>query len=125
MGNYQKKALDKIKEARRQKYLEACRKRLSMIAETKVKTAFIGALDAFEKEFGDLWGRNNTRKTDEEQEWYNKWQNVRTNILNNGNNQSRALLNEIANNIIEWNRYTAVFVPVDIANQDNANTKEN
>lgn len=115
-GNYQKKALDKIREARRQKYLDNCRKRLASITETKVKTSFIGALDAFEKEFGDLWNGNNPIKNAEEQEWYDKWQVARTNILNNGNNQLRALLTEISNNIIEWNRYTTIFIPVE--NQD-------
>lgn len=118
MGHYEQQALDKIKEARKQKYLDICRKRLSNIAETKLKTAFIGSLDAFEKEFGDLWGRNELNKTKEQQEWYDKWQSARTNVLNNGNNQLRALLTEISNNIVEWNRYTAVFIQVDNTDQD-------
>jgi lipoate-protein ligase A len=106
-----KKQLEKIKEGRRQKFLDNCRKRLSNIAETKLKTTFIGALDAFEKEFGDLWGSgiDEEEKTQEEQEWFDKWQAVRTLILNNGNNQLRALLNEISNHIVEWNRYTTTF----------------
>jgi hypothetical protein len=109
-----KQQLDKIKEGRRQKYLDNCRKRLSDIAESKMKTTFIGALDAFEKEFGDLWasGINEEEKTKEELEWFNTWQEVRTIILNNGNNQLRTLLNEIANHVVEWNRYTTTFYPI-------------
>lgn len=116
-GAYHKRALDKIKEARRQKYLDACRKRLANIAEIKIKTSFIGALDAFEKEFGDLWGFGEPQ-TDKEQEYYDKWQIARTNVLNNGNNQLRALLNDISNNIIEWNRYSTTFINKESQNEE-------
>lgn len=111
--SYQKKALDKIRQERKEKFLEKCRERLSHIAETKVKTSFIGALDAFEKEFGDLWGFNKKDKTKEEQEWFEKWQVARINILNNGNNQLRSLLNEISNHVVEWNRYSVTFINKD------------
>lgn len=108
--SYQKQALDKIRESRREKYLDGCRERLSKIAKAKIETSFIGALDAFEKEFGDLWGIKKENRTPEEQEWYEKWQVARINILNNGNNQLRSLLNEISNHVVEWNRYSVTFI---------------
>lgn len=105
------KQFELIKEARQQKYTEICRKRLSDIAEKKIKTTFIGAIAAFEKEFGELWGIDlkDEDRDDDQKYWYEKWQLARTEILNNGNNQSRALLNEIANHVISWNRYTTTF----------------
>lgn len=105
------KQLEAIKEARQQKYVESCRKRLSDIAEKKIKTTFIGAIAAFEKEFGELWGIDlKDEDRDEDQKyWYDKWQIARTEILNNGNNQSRSLLSEIANHIVSWNRYNMTF----------------
>ena len=102
---------EKLKEARRQKYLDECRKRLARIAEKKMKTTFIGSLDAIEKTFGDIWGADldDRDRTNEQRENYELWQDLRTEILNNGNNQCRALLNEISNHIVQWNRYQTTF----------------
>jgi hypothetical protein len=111
------KQSEKIKEARQQKYLDDCRKRLSTIAEKKMQTVFIGALDAIEHAFGHLWGIDlrDEDRTDEEKEIFELWQELRTEILNNGNNQARALLNEISNHVVQWNRYGATFT---IVNKD-------
>ena len=48
----------KSKEAKREKFLEESRKRLDKIMTTKIRTAFIGAIDAFEQSFGFLWGQD-------------------------------------------------------------------
>jgi transcription termination factor Rho len=96
----------KMQEENQQRYLDESKKRLSKIVETKLKTAFIGALSNFEQEFGFLWGHGQKSDPTEEQEFIKEiWERTRTSVLNNGNNQIRAVRSEIANHSIEWQRY--------------------
>lgn len=106
----------KSKEASQSKFAEEARKKLDSIISKKMNTTFIGALSSFEKAFGFLWGfgKKDSEKTDEEKELYNIWQNVRTEVLNNGNNQLRALRNELQNHTISWNRHKITFVNEEI-----------
>lgn len=55
--------------------------------ETKIKTAFIGALSSFENHFGYLWGHGEIRLTQEQEQWKEEWQLVRKEILDKGNDQ--------------------------------------
>lgn len=112
-------------EASKQQYLANSQKRLVKIADTKFKTAFIGALSEFEKLFGFLWGykQSGVSYTNEqtairnllselganEAFWNNLWQESRKRILDNGNNQIRALQNEIELYTVSWNRYRMVL----------------
>ena len=90
-----------------QRYQEQSAKRLGTIIETKLKTSFIGALSQFEQEFGYLWGhgKGQDELTDEELKMRIKWEKVRNNVLNNGNNQIRAIQNELTQYTVKWNRY--------------------
>lgn len=54
---------------------------------TKLKTSFIGALAAFENNFGYLWGHNSLKLTVEQKELRDKWKLVRKEILDKGNDQ--------------------------------------
>lgn len=92
-----------------EKFLKQSKERLEKIAETKLKTSFIGALNQFEIEFGHLWGLNSTQPTPEQQEMRKKWDRVRTSVLNNGNNQIRNLKKELEYYDIKWNRYHVEF----------------
>src|SRR5687767_13493781 len=82
-------------QATKANYAEESRKRLDKIISTKMNTTFIGALSSFEKNFGFLWGqgKKDADRTDEEKQLNQIWQNIRTEVLNNGNNQLRALKN--------------------------------
>jgi transcription termination factor Rho len=104
-----KKLKERAKKVREERYQEQSRKRLDNIISKKIKTTFIGAIAAFEEEFGFLWGANKSERTEEEQEMYDLWQQARTRILNHGNAQLRGAQNEIANHQISWNRYTTFF----------------
>jgi len=97
----------RMKQAKEDRYLEQSRKRLDKIVTTKLRTSFIGALAAFEEEFGFLWGHNldEDELTPEQLNMRELWNNVRTNVLNNGNTQLRAVRTEIANHVIKWNRH--------------------
>ena len=98
----------KMQEESQQRYLDESKRRLARIVETKLKTSFIGALSHFEQEFGFLWGHGQQGDLTEEQEFMKEiWDRTRTAVLNNGNNQIRAVKSEIANHSIEWQRYRA------------------
>lgn len=103
--------MNKAKEARKQKFLESSRRRLDKIVSTKITTTFIGAIAAFEEEFGFLWGHNLNEYdlTEEQLNMRDLWNKARTRILNSGNNQVRAASNEIANHMVCWNRHTIEF----------------
>jgi hypothetical protein len=108
LSHGQMKAMSsRMKQAREERFLEQSRRRLDKIVKTKMETAFIGALAAFEDEFGELWGGKTPEDelTVEQLAMRVLWNRARTNVLNNGNTQLRALRNEIANHVIKWNRY--------------------
>ena len=112
LSHGQMKALtNRMQQAREDRYLEQSRRRLDKIVSTKIRTAFIGALAAFEEEFGFLWGHDIDEEdlTSEQQQMLELWIRVRTNVLNNGNTQLRAARNEIANQTIKWNRHHIDF----------------
>lgn len=98
-------------ELRKQKYNESSAKRLSDNLQKKLQTSFIGSLSKFEESFGSLWGHSKTdsERTPEEKELHRKWLEVRNIILNNGNNQIRAMRNEVDEYTITWNRPKTVF----------------
>lgn len=106
--------MDRVAQTRRQEnelsdknFEDVSKKRLVSILEKKVQTSFIGALSQFENLFSHLWGYNKDERdlTDEQFDMREMWEEVRTNILNNGNNQIRAIQNEINQYTIKWNRY--------------------
>lgn len=62
-----------------------------------IKTAMVGAIASFEEKFGELWGHNKEGPlTEDEQEWLELWQDVRTEIFDKGN---RCI--QIANNHLD------------------------
>ena len=98
----------KQKEVKELKYREKSKKRLSNILTTKIKTSFIGAISSCEKSFGFLWGhgKDDNQMTEQELAMREIWEEVRTEILDNGNTQLRAATNEIENYSINWERYS-------------------
>lgn len=87
---------------------EISRQRLLKIIETKLRTAFIGAMATFEAEFGALWGHGNHDRdcTPDQLRWRAIWNDrVRPVILNNGNNQVRAMQSEVVLYDVKFNGY--------------------
>lgn len=71
---------------------------LDKYAETRIRSAFIFALEEIEEEFGDLWGidkAENEVLTEDEKMWLEKYLLVRKNILDYGNGQIRMLYKAI------------------------------
>ncbi len=104
-------AKQKQNELRDSKYKEKSKKRLSNIISTKMKTSFIGSISACENSFGFLWGHGKPENELDEEELSMReiWESVRAQILDNGNSQLRATMNEIHNYTISWDRYHLDF----------------
>lgn len=127
-----KKLVDTAKENDKIKYQQDSKKRLEKIIETKNKTSFIGAISAFEELFGFLWGNQNNEMTEQQQEiisvlaeagyteifFKELWEQARTQVLNNGNNQARALKNELAQYTINWDKYQTILRVENIKRED-------
>jgi len=68
------------------------------ILTKRFQTTMIGALFEFEKTFGYLWGHDKDEKdlTDKELDFLDRWDMVRNQILNNGNNQLRKAIADLS-----------------------------
>jgi hypothetical protein len=100
------------RDAARQ-YAEDSRARLARNIETKIRTTMIGALSAVEQRLGHLWGLGKPREhlTEAERRMEAVKQDLRTDILNLGNNQLRAAMSEIGQYDVAWRRYEYSLVP--------------
>ena len=88
------------------------KKQLTNMLTKKFKTTMIGSLASFEGYFGSLWGHGKSTEnlTEAESTWRDLWEQVRTDILNKGNSQLRAALEEINNYELEWKKYQTRFI---------------
>lgn len=96
---------------------------LIALAIKRLRTTMIGSLSKFENVFGYLWGQhkmNENDLTDQEIYFDNKWQDVRNNILNHGNQQIRALENELDTLLRDKPKRTYSY-KFDIKEQENRN----
>lgn len=73
---------------------------LNSLITKRFQTTMIGSLHQFEKYFGYLWGidLDEDELTDKQLDLRDRWETARNQILNNGNNQLRQMLNDIAQN---------------------------
>ena len=88
------------------------RERLKKIAQRKFRTCFISALSEFESQFGVLlWGHGLPDEEMTAEQIANRviWDQVRKNILDKGNAQSRALGMEIDLHHVEFQGYHMSF----------------
>jgi hypothetical protein len=86
------------KHAREQKSMDDALKRLQAISKSKFQTCFIFALAEFETVFGlELWGHGlrDEDLTPMQRANRGRWEKVRTDILNKGNAQLRAMETEL------------------------------
>lgn len=72
--------------------------------QKKFQTTMIGAIAKFEKSFGYLWLQDNSNR----EKFEDIWEYTRNEILNNGNKQSRAAINELTDYIEGNIKFTKV-----------------
>jgi len=100
------------KDVRNGRIAHDSRERLKKIAQKKFRTCFISALSEFESQFGVLlWGHSLSKEEMTPEQIANRviWEQVRKNILDKGNAQSRALGMEIDLHHIEFQGYHMHF----------------
>ena len=94
-----------------EKYKDNSKRRLLNTVKKKFDTTIIGALAAFEEQFGELWGHGIPEENLDEDQiyWKEAWAEARAKILDNGNANLRAAQNEISQYTLSWNRYVTNF----------------
>ena len=103
---------EKYKSDKNTKFKEVSKERLLKISKKKIQTTMIGALSTVEKHFGFLWGHESSESLTPEQEHVKAlYEEVRSEILDRGNNQARNLEAEFANYDINWLKYQ-ITLPV-------------
>lgn len=119
---------ENYKTEKNTKFKEISKDRLLKISKKKVQTTMIGALSTIEKHLGFLWGYESSEPLTPEQEHLKQlYEEVRSEILDRGNNQSRNLEAEFANYDINWLRYQ-ITLPVKNINkqgEEDGSSKEN
>ena len=94
------------KKKREDRYKTDSRDRLSKIIRKKIETTMIGALSSIEDHLGFLWtNADNSPLTEEQSLMQDVYQEIRSEILDKGNNQIRNLESEMSHYEIKWLRY--------------------
>ena len=103
--------LNKLRESKADKYQNDSRERLKNITTKKMTTIMVGSLDNIEKKLGFLWGHNKKHydRDQTEQEFSEIWSELRSNILDLGNEQIENIVKELETYTIHWDRYTMEF----------------
>ena len=110
---YEQQKINKLaKKIGQEKFQNNSRNRLMDAIKKKFDTTMIGALAAFEEEFGELWGNGlDIHDLDRDQlEERERWERVRSKVLDNGNDQARSAAEEISNYTVSLNRYVTKFI---------------
>jgi len=63
--------------------------------EKRLKTIMIGSISRFENTFGYLWNHGTDVDTDQQEFFRRKWDDLRNDLLNHGNNQIRLAVDSL------------------------------
>lgn len=105
-----KRLVEMAKKANLERRQNNSKEQMKKAISAKLKTTMIGSLAKFEENFGYLWGHGKNDKTKNELEFAKLWDLVRTEVLNNGNNQLRAAMQEIDNYTITFDGFKTEFI---------------
>lgn len=100
----QKKEEDNAKT----RYQIASRKKLEAAIAKRIKTTMIGALASIEDKLGMLW-ESDGKMTQEQERMYNLFQEIRSAILDKGNDQIRQLEKDLDYYTIEMKKLYLEF----------------
>ena len=112
MDQYNKliKQQAEYKKTREDNYKFNSKERLSKILKKKVETTMIGALSSIEEHLSFLWESEGSLSK-EQQEMYDTYQKIRSEILDKGNTQARNIDAELNQYEVTWLKYQ-VNIPV-------------
>ena len=85
-----------------------CKDKLAKMVEKRIRTTMIGALAAVEEKFGMLW-ENDGKMNREQEKAYSLFQEIRSSILDKGNDQIRQLEKDLEYFVVELRRITLEF----------------
>lgn len=107
-----KKIYATVRKTNQERFALHSKNRLIDNIEKKFRTTIIGILARCEEQFGYLWGHGLEYKnlTSDQKEFRAIWEDLRTEILNHGNSQLRAALEELSQYTITWNQYRTEFI---------------
>lgn len=93
-------------------YIPSGNEKLEQIVKNKFTTYLIGTLAILEQSLGEVWGHDTPPEyvTEEQDEWYDKWLEARTAILDLGHDQMRAIKHEIEKCDINFKKYQYEFI---------------
>lgn len=74
--------------------------------EKRFQTLMIGAISRVEKSFGYLWNHGSDPTNETQASFRQKWDNLRTELLNHGNNQIRLAINSIEDYLDGNNKFS-------------------
>lgn len=102
-----KQMMENRNEGGSQRYNKFSKEKLAEILKTKLTTTFIGDISIIEEIIGYLWGAGlpESKLTENQRKWKKAWGTIRKRILDNGNDQIRAVMNELEQYEVKWNRY--------------------
>ena len=104
------KIREEYKKTREDNYKFNSKERLSKILKKKVETTMIGALSSIEEHLSFLWESEGSLSK-EQQEMYDTYQKIRSEILDKGNTQARNIDAELNQYEVTWLKYQ-VNIPV-------------
>ncbi len=107
-----KKMKDAARKANQERSEANSRRKLEGVIKKKCQTTMIGALARFEERFGGLWGHGRPLEDLSEEELIEreKWDITRTEVLNNGNNQLRAIQEELSRYVVNYEGYSIKMI---------------
>lgn len=97
MENEPVKTVENNKKKEDEDYKKQSKDRLEKIVSKKITTTMIGALNAFEEQFADMWI--------DDLELRDKWMEARGKVLDIGNKQIKDLKEEFKQYTMNWDRY--------------------
>lgn len=104
-SSYLKKHFE-LKQKMEDKQREMSRERLLKATKKKIQTTMIGALHSIEQHFGFLWNVESENLSMEQIQLKEIFEDLRSEILDRGNNQIRNLENEFTHYDIIWKKYS-------------------
>ena len=102
-SSYLKKHFE-LRQKREDRQKELSKEKLLKATKKKIQTTMIGALHSVEQHFGFLWNSENSGH--EEEQLKEIFEDMRSEILDRGNNQIRNLESEFSHYDVFWKKYS-------------------